>query len=249
MPVGNPIAANLFKIAVTASPIAPLFAPTGVGSTTGGTLAAASYYGKVSAQNAAGEGIVGAESVAIVITGATGSIVWSWSAVPGATAYNLYVGTAPGTENTKQVLGNVLTYTQTAALGAGTPLALSTVTFSPVSLMNSYDHSGAENVANFDVFDSDDPILFAGKQRRTLTTSGYLADSTDTGQATLFAAAANKYPVGMRMLWDGTNGVYQPCRVNAYKAGSRAGNNPLTASFDFLPMTGAGTIIGTGPLL
>lgn len=128
--------------------------------------------------------------------------------------------------------------------------AAAPTTFYPVSLMNSYDMSGAENVANFDVFDSDDPILLAGKQRRTLTASGYLADSTDSGQATLFAAAAGKLTVVIKVLWDGaTNGFTQSCRVNAYKAGSRAGNNPLTCSFDFLPTTAAGTVIGAGPLL
>jgi len=122
--------------------------------------------------------------------------------------------------------------------------------FLPVSLMNSFDISGAENVAGFDTFDSDDPIEFAGKQRRTLTVSGYLADASDSGQAALFAAAAGKLTVVIKVLWDGaTNGFTQSVRVNAYKGGSRAGNNPITASFDFLPVTGAGTIVGAGPLL
>lgn len=122
--------------------------------------------------------------------------------------------------------------------------------FSPVSLMNSFDISGAENVAGFDTFDSDDPIEFSGKQRRTLSVSGYLADSTDTGQAILFAAAAGKLTCVIKVLWDGTtNGFTQSVRVNAYKGGSRAGNNPITASFDFLPTTAAGTVIGAGPLL
>jgi hypothetical protein len=121
--------------------------------------------------------------------------------------------------------------------------------FSPVSLMNSFDVSGAENVAGFDVFDSDDPIEFAGKQRRTLSIAGYLADSTDSGQSFLFAAAAGKLTVVLKFLWDGTNGFTQVCRVNAYKGSAKAGNQPIDCSFDFMPTTAAGTLVGTGPLL
>lgn len=111
----------------------PAAAPSGAGSGTGGTLAAATYYGKVSALNAAGESIGSAESVGVVTTGTTSSIVWSWSAVTGATSYSLYVGTAPGAENTKVALGNVLTYTQTAALAAGSPLATPTAARAPAN--------------------------------------------------------------------------------------------------------------------
>lgn len=122
--------------------------------------------------------------------------------------------------------------------------------FLPVSLMNTYDLNASENVAGFDVFDSDDPIEFSGKQRRTFSCSGYLADNTDGGQAALFSAAAGKLTVVLKVLWDGaTNGFTQSCRVNAYKAGARAGNNPTTASFDFTPTTAAGSIVGAGPNL
>lgn len=128
--------------------------------------------------------------------------------------------------------------------------AAAPTTFFPVSLMQTYDISAAENNASFDVFDSDDPIEFAGKQRRTFSITGYLADGTDSGQQTLFQASAGKLTVVLKVLWDGsTNGFTQVCRVNAYKGGAKAGNNPLTASFDFMPTTAAGTIIGTGPLL
>ena len=252
MPVGNPLAANLFKIAVLTSAIAPLGAPNGVPSAAGGTVAAGTYYGKVTAINAVGESIGSYESVGIVTGGATSSIVWTWAPVPGATSYRLYVGTAPGAEGSYFAsAGAANTVTQTTTAGtAGAIPGIAAQTFVPLSLMNSFDVSGAENVAGFDTFDSDDPIEFAGKQRRTLSASGYLADSTDSGQAALFAAAAAKTPVGIRGLWDGaTNGFFQVCRVNAYKAGTRAGNNPTTASFDFLPLSAAGVVIGTGPLL
>jgi hypothetical protein len=121
--------------------------------------------------------------------------------------------------------------------------------FMPVSLMNRFEISGEENTAEFDTFDSDDPITFAGKRRRTLTVSGYLADG-DSGQDALFAAAAAKETVILKFLWDGTtNGFTQECRVRAYSGSAAAGNQPVECSFDFTPTTAVGTIAGTGPLL
>lgn len=249
-PVGLPLPANQFKVAVQTSAVAPQGAPFGAPSTTGGTIAAGTYYGKATAINAVGESIGSVESLPVVTTGATSSIVWTWPAVPGATSYRLYVGTAAGAESSYFTSATNSTTQTTTAGTAATPPLMAAQTFAAVSLMQTFDISAAENNANFDVFDSDDPIEFAGKQRRTLSLTGYLADGTDTGQQALLAAAAAKNVVGLRFLWDGTtNGFYQVCRVNAYKGGAKAGNNPTTASFDFMPTTAAGIMIGNGPLL
>ena len=72
-------------------------APTGVGSTTGGTVAAATYYAKLVAVDAVGT-VTSAESLGVTTTGATSSITWSWAAVSGATSYQLWVGTSVGNE-------------------------------------------------------------------------------------------------------------------------------------------------------
>lgn len=111
----------------------PTPAPTGVVLNGGFSLPAATYYAKVSALNAAGETIGSAESLGQVCTGGASKITWSWTAVTGATAYSIYVGTAPGAENTKLALGNVLTIVQTAVYGAGTPLAVPTAGLAPVA--------------------------------------------------------------------------------------------------------------------
>lgn len=112
----------------------PAAAPSGAGSGTGGTLAAGTYYAKVSALNAAGESIGSAESVGVVLAGTTSSIVWTWGAVTGATGYRLTVGTSPGGENTSITLGAVTTYTQTAALAGGAaPLTTPTATRAPAA--------------------------------------------------------------------------------------------------------------------
>lgn len=78
---------------------APSAAPTGVASTSDGALPTGSYYAKVVAVDAVG-GLTAAssESSAVSVTGPTGSITWSWTAVTGATSYQLYVGLVAGGE-------------------------------------------------------------------------------------------------------------------------------------------------------
>lgn len=81
--------------------ISNLSQPTGlavVGSTTGGTIAAGTYYYKVAAYNISGESIASAE-VSVTNTGATSSNALSWNAVAGAIYYKIYRGTATGAEN------------------------------------------------------------------------------------------------------------------------------------------------------
>lgn len=103
------------------APTAPTFTP----STTGGVLAAGTTYNyRISAFNANGETLAGPEGTAATTTGATGSIAIAWSAVTGATGYNIY-GRNTGTELLLATVGAVLTYTDT---GAATPAgALPTV--------------------------------------------------------------------------------------------------------------------------
>ena len=94
-------------------------APAGVGSTTGGTVAAATYYAKVVALDAMGY-VTGAESTGVTTTGTTSSIVWSWTAVTGAASYQLWVGTSTNGEST-YFASTTTSYTQTTSAGtAGT---------------------------------------------------------------------------------------------------------------------------------
>jgi len=83
---------------------------TYVGSATGGTLSEGTIYSyTITAADFAGETEAAAPFTAIVTSGtstptATGSITLSWSAVPGATSYNIY-GRLPGSE------GRLVNYT------------------------------------------------------------------------------------------------------------------------------------------
>jgi hypothetical protein len=103
---------------VTALPAPVVNAPTT--STTGGTLAAGTYYYKVTALGAVGE-TIGSSEVSVVTTGTTSSNTLTWAAISGATGYRVYRGTAAGAESVYLAAGNATTFTDTGAAGtAGT---------------------------------------------------------------------------------------------------------------------------------
>lgn len=100
-------------------------AKTPTTATTGGTLAAATYYYKVTAITSLGE-TVGSNEVSIVTTGTTSTVTITWAAISGATGYRVYRGTAAGGESVYYAPGNVTTFTDTgAASTAGTVPAAS----------------------------------------------------------------------------------------------------------------------------
>lgn len=94
-PAGYVIPASVFNgtLAIPA-PGLPVLTP----STTGGTLAANSYFYKITALNSAGE-TTGSAEATVTTTGATSSVAIAWGAVSGATSYRIYRGTVTNTEN------------------------------------------------------------------------------------------------------------------------------------------------------
>lgn len=99
-------------------------------STTGGTLAAGTYYYKVSAVDNSGETLPSNE-LSVTTTGTTSSNTLSWSAVSGATSYKVYRGTATNAENVFYTPGNVTSYVDTnAASTAGSPATTNNTTAS-----------------------------------------------------------------------------------------------------------------------
>lgn len=96
-------------------------APSGAGSTTGGSLAAATYYAKVIAIDVNANGsVISAESAGVTTTGSTSSIVWTWTAVAGAASYQLYFGTTSGTGYNTYFTTATNSYTLTTTAGAST---------------------------------------------------------------------------------------------------------------------------------
>jgi hypothetical protein len=98
---------------------------TGTPSSTGGSLATGTYFYKVTALNATGETVPSGE-ISVPVTGPTGSVALSWNAVPGATGYRVYRGTASGGQNVFYTSG-ATSFTDTGAAGtAGSPPATGT---------------------------------------------------------------------------------------------------------------------------
>lgn len=94
-PAGYVIPASVFNgTPQIATPSIPVLTP----STTGGTLAANSYFYKITALNAIGE-TIGSPEATVTTTGATSSVAIAWGAVAGATSYRIYRGTVTNTEN------------------------------------------------------------------------------------------------------------------------------------------------------
>jgi hypothetical protein len=86
-------------------------------------MLAGSYYGVVIAIGPGGsQSVIGAFSTVVAVTGATGSIAWSWTAVPGATKYRLYVSpwstaTTYATYATRYVESLTNSYSQITMIG------------------------------------------------------------------------------------------------------------------------------------
>lgn len=94
---------------------APLAAPVLAApstSTSGGTLAAGTYYYKATAIKGSQE-TTGSNEVSKVTTGSTSTVTFTWSAISGATGYKIYRSTSSGTELLRTTLGPVTTYTDT----------------------------------------------------------------------------------------------------------------------------------------
>ncbi|RJO74172.1 hypothetical protein D5S18_18640 [Nocardia panacis] len=108
------------NVAVSSVPSATTLS-LGTTSTTGGTLAAGTYFWKVTAVGAVES--TGSNEVTATTTGSTSSQVLTWTSVSGATGYKIYRGTSAGAENVLvATLGTVLTYTDTGSAGsASTP--------------------------------------------------------------------------------------------------------------------------------
>jgi hypothetical protein len=115
--IGNATSATM---TITKSLPAPAV-PTLAASTTGGTLATGTVYVKITALNASGETAASTEA-SVAVTGPTGSVTVSWTAVNGASKYNVYASTTSGAEIfVGQTTGTSYTITSLPTSGAAAP--------------------------------------------------------------------------------------------------------------------------------
>jgi RHS repeat-associated protein len=99
---------------------------SGTASSTGGSLATGTYYYEVTAVSSGRESPVSSQ-INKAVTGPTGSVALTWTALPGATSYKIYRGTTSNGENTYYT-STTNSFTDTGAAGtSGTPPAASGV--------------------------------------------------------------------------------------------------------------------------
>lgn len=78
---------------------AAIGAPTGTPSSSGGSIQTGTYYALIIAADEKGRLTpIGTISTGQAVTGPTGSIAWSWTAVAGAVSYRVYVGNTNAAE-------------------------------------------------------------------------------------------------------------------------------------------------------
>lgn len=114
------------KAGNTTTGAASLDAPTlSLGAAGAGTFAAGTYFWKVTAVNLQGE-TVGSNEVSATLT-LNQSQTLNWTAIPGASKYRLYRGTATNAQNVRVTETADLTFNDTGAAGtAASPPATST---------------------------------------------------------------------------------------------------------------------------
>lgn len=176
---GNATSAAL---TITNSLSAPA-APTLGASTTGGSLATGTVYVKITALNASGETAASAEA-SVAVTGPTGSVTVSWTAIPGASKYNVYASNTAGAELfVGQATGTSYTITALPSSGAAAPTTNTTSKNLNVVLTGQTD--GSQNI---------DICLDPAKDNRYTTLQAvvnYLAGLTGYTASLLGAGAMN----------------------------------------------------------
>jgi hypothetical protein len=116
---------------VTSNAAAPVLT-LGTTAGSGGTFAAATYFWKITAKSASGETLGSNEVTAAIAT--NGTQVLSWTAVPGASTYNVYRGTATGAESVIITNTTALTYTDTGNAGAAAAVPTASTFSAPVTV-------------------------------------------------------------------------------------------------------------------
>ena len=94
--------------------------PTGTPATTGGTVAAGANYAKIVAVDGGGnQTTVSTETALVTTSTATSTIAWAWSAVSGASYYQVWVGASSNGE-ARYFTSPTNSYTQTTPIASGT---------------------------------------------------------------------------------------------------------------------------------
>lgn len=129
-------------------------------ATTGGTLAAGTYYYVITATNASGE-TVRSNEVSQVTTGAASTVTFTWAAITGATGYTIYRGSTTGNEQKLTTVGAVTTFTDNGSftITAVTPPTTNTTAAAPLQI-KSLKLKISRKIERFTPVGTIDPVSF-----------------------------------------------------------------------------------------
>jgi hypothetical protein len=149
-------------------------------ATGGGTLAAGTYYYRVTALNAQGETIASVET-SQVTTGATSTVTVNWTAVTGATGYKIY-GRSTGAELFMQTVGAVTTWIDTGSVTPAGALPTVNTTGGYVTVLaRQYDQTYTDYTANVQAGGRNPIPLAAGSDLNNTTGFREITGSAGTG--------------------------------------------------------------------
>lgn len=118
-------------------------------------------------------------------------------------------------------------------------------TFELIGDMNNFSKNVSREQQTFPVFGRATPYGIPGARESSYTLSGFL--STDAGQERLRTLEQSDSVVKIKILWDGTNGFTQDCRVGTVSIDATP-EGLQEISFELSAVADA-VIVGTGPLL
>lgn len=118
--------------------------------------------------------------------------------------------------------------------------------FSAVNDTNTYRRGSSREAGRRSVFMRVVPYIVTGRRQQTMEFGGYL-NLTDAGQALMRAAEMNNTDVVAKVLFDGTNGFTQQCKVTSFT--HEASPDDLQGITWVLDPVADPVIVGTGPIL
>jgi hypothetical protein len=137
----------------------------------------------------------------------------------------------------------------TVQQGASLVISVATTfagTYEPISDINAASRNSNRDIAQFPVFMRATAYGIPGAREISYSFSGYLSVG-DSGQNMLRTAEQNNTTVFVKVLFDGTNGFIQECRV-ATTSWEAAPEGLQETAYE-LSAVGTATVIGTGPIL
>ena len=158
---------------------------------TGGTLAAGTYFYRVTAINAYGETLASTET-SQVTTGTTSTVTVNWGAVSGATGYKIY-GRTTGAELALVAVNAVTAYIDTGAVTSAGALPAANTTAYMVILSDATGNSGFTVALNY----LGNPVLRAGNG--TTFTTATSTDVAALGTASLITLTDDGTNLGAQL--------------------------------------------------